>query len=153
MQRQFMQGQQQPMRYPTQQVPPGQLFTPSRPQPFRPMPGQDPYLFPGQAPETQEPVVTPEHDVTPETEKKTEVKEETAPIFGNEEVVEYVEVQDKVVEAPNVTESTEDLSSASVVGFDDEDPKSKSEAVFKDDEEILFERKEKNIWKPPDADD
>jgi hypothetical protein len=74
--------------------------------------------------------------------------------FGSDEVVEYVDTSEKVVEAPDVKESTLDLEAAHSVGFNDEkDDKPSEEAVFKDDDEIVFERKEKTIWKPPDAED
>jgi hypothetical protein len=100
----------------------------------------------------QEQMVTPEHQVTAENEPVAEFRKDAAPVFGNDEVVEYVDVQDKVVEAPDMKESTVDLNSASVVSLDDENAnKSTEDAVFKDDEEIVFERKEKSIWKPPDS--
>jgi hypothetical protein len=102
----------------------------------------------------EEPIETVEHVVTPETETIVEDAGEATPMFVRDEVVEYVETSDKVVEAPDMKESTVDLEAAHVVGFDDErDDKPSEDAVFKDDDEIVFERKEKTIWKPPDAED
>ena len=71
----------------------------------------------------------------------------------SDEVVEHEVNADKVVEAPNLTESTADLSSASVVELNDgKDVKTTEEAIFKSDEEIVIEKKEE-VWKPPDAED
>jgi hypothetical protein len=104
--------------------------------------------------QVEEPVEAPEHVVTPETETIVEDSTDKAPIFGSDEVVEYVDTSEKVVEAPDMKESTVDLEAAHSVGFNDEkDDKPSEEAVFKDDDEIVFERKEKTIWKPPDSED
>jgi hypothetical protein len=142
-----------PMPFPTQQ---GQV-TPRQPNPqkqqFTPLENQDPYCLPSRQPAYQQPANVPEYDVTPETEVVVEEATEKAPMFVKDEVVEYEDIADKVVEAPGDKENTVDLESASVVGFDDEEKSKKpDDAVFKDDNEILFERKEKSIWKPPDAD-
>jgi hypothetical protein len=142
------------MPIPSQQVPRGQLIAQPTQQPFRPLQNQDPYCFPGQVQQVEEPIETPEHVVTPETEKLVEDAIEASPMFVKDDVVEWVETTDKVVEAPDMKESTVNLEAAHVVGFDDEkDDKPSEDAVFKDDDEIVFERKEKTIWKPPDAED
>lgn len=148
------QMRQQPMPIPSQQLQRGQLITQPTQQPFKPLQNQDPYCYPGQVQQVEEPVETPEHVVTPETETIVEDSTDKAPMFGSDEVVEYVDTSEKVVEAPDVKESTLDLEAAHSVGFNDEkDDKPSEEAVFKDDDEIVFERKEKTIWKPPDAED
>ncbi len=97
---------------------------------------------------------TPEKEIISEVGNEPEVEFKSAPIHVVDDVVEYVDTEDKVVDAPNLTESTVDLTSARVVGFNDEEiSKTSDDGIMKDDEEILFERKEKSIWKPPDAED
>jgi hypothetical protein len=137
---------------PGQQFPPGQYPPPPRNQPFVPSP-QDPYCNPNQIPAYQETYETYEYEVSPETEKQLDIKEET-PLFAvSDEVVEHDVNAEKVVEAPNLKESTVDLSTASVVGMNDEkDTKTNEDGIFKSDEEIVIEKKEE-VWKPPDAED
>ena len=141
-----------PMPGPGQQFPPSQYPPPPRNQPFVPSP-QDPYCNPYQTSRYQETYQTYEYDVSPETEKQLDIKEET-PLFAvSDEVVEHDVNVEKIVEAPNLTESTVDLSKASVVELkDNKDAKTSDDAIFKSDEEIVIEKKEE-IWKPPDAED
>jgi hypothetical protein len=84
------------MPFPTQQVARGQLVSPTGRQPFVPNQNMDPYLNPYHSPivpkQSPQSVPTPEFNVNAEDEKTVNVDGEAAPIFGNEEVVEYTDI-------------------------------------------------------------
>jgi hypothetical protein len=137
--------QQPPQGSMQQQIP---MQTPLNQQIFIPqhqVSNPDPYLQPFQNLPEAVPIEKPEEIFEP-PEHVVETTSETFSFVGRgKEIVEHDVLEETVVEAPNMEESTVDLSSASVVEV-------KQESVYEEKEEIIVhgaDEQEKDIWKPP----
>ena len=92
-----------------------------------------------------------------EIETIVEFKEESAPIYGTDEVVEHEVFIEKVVEAPSMESSTIDLQSASVVEIEKDRVIEFNEDVRynleEDNEPVVGSNEKENVWKPPDTEE
>jgi hypothetical protein len=133
------------MPMPQQQVP---MQTPLNQQIFIPqhqVNNPDPYLQPFQNLPEAIPLEEPEKVFEP-PEHIVEPTTDTFSFVGRgKEIVEHDVFEETIVEAPDMEDSTIDLSSASVVEV-------KEESVYEEKDEIIVhgaDEQEKDIWKPP----
>jgi hypothetical protein len=103
------------------------------------------------------PVTAAAPEIPLETEAVVEFKEEPAPLYGNDEVVEHDVFIEKIVEAPSMESSTVDLQSASVVEVEEERVIEFTEEVRYNVEEgnepVVESNEKEGVWKPPDAEE